>query len=140
MIRGCGMRDAGGSAGRGPRRGCRQAGQHGDVAGPFARCAVLLTASRGGSCPSDEVQYCAQPGAGCKQKEEKEGRGERKETRLWGLFHQTVSFLQPDTDTLCVLSRGNKIAGSCSRRVRRDRGRSWKNWRRAILNFMTLGS
>lgn len=66
--------------------------------------------------------------------------GERKETRLWGLFHQTVSFLQPDTDTLCVLSRGNKIAGSCSRRVRRDGGRSWKNWRRAILNFMTLGS
>lgn len=86
MIRGCGMWDA---AGRGPRRGCRQAGQHGDVAGPFARCAVLLTASRGGSCPSDEVQYCAQPGAGCKQKEEKEGGGEKR--------NETVGLVSPNS-------------------------------------------
>lgn len=41
------------------------------------------------------------------------GRGERR-IRLWGWFHQTVSLLQLDTDTLCALSRGNKIAGSCS--------------------------
>lgn len=62
----------------GPERDCKRKGVLAGAAkaGSLLLPAVpyLLMASRGGSCPSDEVQYGAQPGAGFKQKEGLGGR------------------------------------------------------------------
>lgn len=54
------------------------------------RRAVLLMASRGGSCPSNEVRYCAQPGARCEQKEEKQRGG-------WGRRNEAVGLVSPNS-------------------------------------------
>lgn len=99
---------AGGSAGRGS-------------AGRASSCsAVLLVASRGGSCPSDEVQLWAQRGAGFEQKEG--GRGEKKLDCGAGFTKRSPCC--SSTPILCVLSQeGIKSLGSVhsSSTVMRDR-------------------
>lgn len=143
---GCERWFAGGDAGGGVGKGLQAENREWRPGGGAQQCgkaprrrAVLLMASRGGSCPSNEVRYCAQPGARREQKEEKrEGGGGGKggeETRLWGLFHQTACSLQPGTDTLCVFSRGNKIAGSCWQRVHRDGGVKLEEFAESSFKF-----
>lgn len=87
---GCERWFAGEDAGRGVGKGLQAENREWRPGGGAQQCgkarrrrAVLLMASRGGSCPSNEVRYCAQPGARREQKEEKRGgggggRGEKK--------------------------------------------------------------
>lgn len=70
------------------------------------RRAVLLMASRGGSCPSNEVRYCAQPGARCEQKEEKRRGGGRggKKRGCGARFTKQPPFCSP-APILCAFSQ-----------------------------------
>lgn len=88
-------------------RGCRMGLQAGvqavaAKAGSVLLPAVpyLLMASRGGSCPSNEVQYGAQPGAGFKQKE---GVGGGKKTLDCGADFMKQPPCCSSTAILCVL-------------------------------------
>lgn len=100
-----------GCTGWGSRRGCRREGRQGQgrqgllPAVPYCSWPAeedLVLPTRCSSEPNEEQDLNKRKGAG----------GE--EIRLWGWFHQMVSLLQLDTDTLCALSRGNKITGFCS--------------------------